>query len=196
MKKIVLFVLPVVFLFISCGKTEISTETPTSEEIVKTNDNGAKITKYKLLNFINNFYATHSNWLKNDVLKDKTNEEFKKAFETQLKDSSFLNDFPLECKCVKKISNNKYSIHLVCDKDFGDYILHFDIIGLTNEETALNITQKYNYKITGKFIRFLNMNYQNYTDQMAYSTFEGLNKDDLLAFNLGILLFDINTINK
>lgn len=194
MKKI-LYLLVALNLLSSCGYTP---------------SNNTTSPKTRLETFVENFRDRYPDGYINDVVADRSNEEFKKEIVDSLSNNPlFLTDIPLKLEGCKEYSKGKYAAH------FQSWItpywfewqsdkLHevgFDIIAIVSEDLVLALKEKEYYYVFGKFQKFISYKETSkYVDEALYTPRIGLFNEVIpkgyYNIDLGFMLFDVTSVKQ
>lgn len=168
------------------------------------NTNEIKRKELKLETYLNSLFNDNENWNQNDITIKEFNKRFYTEITTKL-NNDILDDFPLKLEEINEYSENKYAA-----KFSGSYVkeslmqsnsiisnTNFDIIGLINKENLKKLKTNNSYIIKGKFIRFLNDDYQDFIQGMVFTN-QVIIHNDLGGpkVNIGLPLFEITEITE
>jgi hypothetical protein len=157
----------------------------------------------RLESFINNFLDSNKNWNQNDIIRNKTNEKFKRQLEIELQ-KGLINDFPLELGEINEYSKGKFaanfqSHYIKSSIDYNSilYGVKFDVIGLIDEKFVATLKENNAYLIKGNFKRFLISDFTDYINGMVYTPLVGFRNDVLgPETSMGIILMDIEQVTE
>ena len=149
----------------------------------------------RIVAFIQKFSKENPNWAQNDIILEETNKKFEKQLKDSLRKDDFLFDYPLELQSTKKIGN-KYFADFMTPFSI-DAKIGFNVLGYFPKEYADKLVTNKKYRIKGKFVRFINKDFDNFVN-MIYTTTIGLEKDNGLGngkqYGCGAILMYIEEI--
>lgn len=141
--------------------------------------------KSKLLTYCDSFVNANPNPTKNDLIQQKIDKNFASQFKSIFERNLF-DDYLLSIQSINEYSPGKYSVILQRAKTDRDRrVTHFDLIALTDKETAFKLDQRYLYTIRAKFVQFNPESYRYYDLYSAYTPEVNVNSGFL---NMGIML--------
>ena len=159
----------------------------------------------KITTFTKNFWDKHRiDWIKNDVLEEKTNNLFIDSMKLFLKQKEPINDVVFKFESVREISKGKYVTFFSTEYDFGEKKkLHIEVFGLSKDTSIINKLQtNEKYLINGDFVKSLK--YGNEIDEYfqygGYNINRGLfpisSIDNDTSIYFGISVFNLKNIVK
>jgi len=159
----------------------------------------------KITTFTNEFWNKHRiDWLKNDVLEEKTNNLFIDSMKTFFKQKDPINDVLFKFESVRELSKGKYVTFFTTEYDFGEKKkLHIEVFGLSKDTSIINkLETNQKYLISGDFVKSLK--YGNEIDEYfqygGYNINRGLfpisSIDIDTSIYFGISVFNLKEINK
>lgn len=163
----------------------------------------SKMKIIKLETFINNFLYSNKNWNQNDIIRDKTNENFKIQVSLALQ-NGLLDDFPLELGEINEYSKGKFAavfeshyIKNTIDYNSVLYGVKFDVIGLIDDKLIPTLVKDRAYLIKGRFKRFLRSDFKDFINGMVYTPSIGFSNDALgPETSMGIILMEIEQVTE
>lgn len=149
----------------------------------------------RLVAFIDDFTGQHPNWGNNDITIKETNEIFKKQLAVRLADDRFLFDYPVELQSIKKIGNQFYAEF--ASVFYAGNTIGFNVVGYFPKKYVETLVVNNNYRLRGKFKRFITDNYSNYASLVFTETI-GMEKETVVygkyTYGCGVILMDIEEI--
>ena len=159
----------------------------------------------KITTFTKDFWDKHRiDWLKNDVLEEKTNNLFIDSLKSFFKQKDPINDVLFKFESVREISKGKYVTFFSTEYDFGEKKkLHIEVFGLSKDTTIINnLETKEKYLISGDFIKSLKygdeigeyFQYGGYNINRGLFPISSIDYDTTIYF--GISVFNLKNIVK
>jgi hypothetical protein len=180
-------------LLISCGDSTIKSE-------VK-----EKPIEKKIVTFTKEFWNKHRvEWIKNDVLEEKTNNLFIDSLITFYKQKDPINDVLFEFESVRELSKGKYVTFFSTEYEFGENKkIHIEVFGLSKDTSIINkLETNQKYLISGDFVKSLKNGNEidEYFDYGGYNVNRGLfpisSIDNDTSIYFGISVFKLKEIVK
>lgn len=159
----------------------------------------------KITTFTKEFWNKHRvEWIKNDVLEEKTNNLFIDSLITFFKQKDPINDVLLKFESVREISKGKYVTFFSTEYEFGERKkLHIEVFGLSNDTSLINnLENNKKYQISGDFVKSLKYGDEinKYFEYGGYNINRGLFPISSIDYDtsiyLGISVFNLKKIIK
>jgi hypothetical protein len=159
----------------------------------------------KITSFTKDFWDKHRiDWLKNDVLEEKTNILFIDSMKTFFKQKDPINDVLFKFESVRELSKGKYVTFFSTEYEFGENKkLHIEVFGLSKDTSIINnLETNQKYMISGDFVKSLKYGNEidEYFEYGGYNVNRGLfpisSIDNDTSIYFGISVFKLKEIIK
>jgi hypothetical protein len=162
------------------------------------------VEKRKIDTFLETLTSKYSNYTENSVVRENAAKELDYKIDSIVK-LGYLSDIPLKVFRILKNPHGKGALIQFYTENLNTIIpermsdrLTYDLIGMMDEKIANSIKEDSSYIIFGKYLKRLNeTEVFLLVNQVYYSPRTEINKDvisDVYKFNIGILLYEIDSV--
>lgn len=141
--------------------------------------------KAKLFTYCDSFVKANPNPSKNDLIQKDIDKKFASQFKSIFQRNLF-DDYLMSIQSINEYAPGKFSVIMARAKTERDRrVTHFDLIALTDKNTAFGLDQTYLYTIKAEFVQFNPEGHSYYDLYSAYTPEVSVNSGFL---NMGVML--------